>query len=143
MAMVFTSGVQLDGLGHNWGGYRRSSESDASEDEDESVAPSEQEDDFEYKDGSKYDGSEFNDCDLVDEDEPIDEEGGNNEASSPASLEPQPEGEAAWEKARLAIIGELQNENSDIHLLLSVRTTQMEKGRRILSKYAPLHTQKN
>ena len=61
---------------------------------------------------------------------------------SPAASE-SPGGGAKWDDARLAIIGELQNENSDIHLILSAATTQAEKGRRILARYAPSHTETN
>ena len=48
-----------------------------------------------------------------------------------------------WDQARALIIRELQNKNSDVHLLLSGQTSLKVKSKNILDRFAPEHKQES
>ena len=100
---------------------------DSSEDEDESESE-------EDKNGSTNDGN--NDDGPVDDEEVEVSDGKQIENTSSTTKQ-------TWDEARGQIIREMQNKNSDIHLLLSAKATQKAKSERILDKFAPDHKQEN
>ncbi|EJK44799.1 hypothetical protein THAOC_36630 [Thalassiosira oceanica] len=69
--------------------------------------------------------------------------GSSRSACHYSALRPISDGGVSWPTAREQIIKEFKSDVSDIHLILTAKTTKKERAKQILRRFAPNHCQDN